>query len=574
MISGFRERYLDYDELTAQLRGWAEQYPDIVRLGSIGQTPEGRELWLLTLGPDPDRARPAVWVDGNMHATELCGSSVALAIAEDVIGLHLAASGRRDDGGGGALPAPVADTVREVLFHVLPRMSPDGAEQVLKTGRYVRSVPRDLRPNRAHARWTAQDVDGDGLALLMRKRDAGGEFVESADVPGLMLLRTIDDDGPFYKVYPEGLIENFDGRAVPAPNFLSDNQTDLNRNFPFSWAPEPEQVGAGAFPMSEPESRAVVEFTSRAPHLFAWLNLHTFGGVFIRPLGHQPDSKMDCDDLALFRQIAAWGEAHTGYPTVSGFEEFTYEPDKPLHGDLTDYAYHQRGCIAYVCELWDLFERVGMARPGKKFVDRYTHQSRDDMIRLARWDAEHNRGRVLRPWRRFTHPQLGEVEVGGLDPRFGLSNPPPELIDDICRAQSAMFLRVAAMAPRVAIAKVERASAGADVTRIDVTVENRGYLPTYVLSSAKKLAWNEPLYADVEADGCALIDAGEAHREIGHLDGWGRGLHDGTGALYYMRSRGTSGARTVTWTVRGRGRLRLRVGSCRVGWISQVVEVG
>jgi hypothetical protein len=78
------------------------------------------------------------------------------------------------------------------------------------------------------------------------------------------------------------MIENFDGITIPTPGFLSDNPTDLNRNFPFSWMPVYEQEGAGDFPLSEAESRAVVEFTSRAPHLFAWLNVHTFGGVFTR----------------------------------------------------------------------------------------------------------------------------------------------------------------------------------------------------------------------------------------------------------------------------------------------------
>ncbi len=352
--------------------------------------------------------RPGVWVDGNMHASELCGSSAALAIAEDAIRLHTHPAEELH-----GLPAHVRERLRGVLFHILPRMSPDGAEAVLKTGRYVRSVPRDDRPNRNHARWQSQDVDGDGLQLVMRKLDPGGEFVESSEARGLMLERQLEDPGPYYKVYPEGVIENFDGVTIPTPSFLSDNQPDLNRNFPFEWHPEHEQIGAGAFPMSEPESRAVVEAASRRPHLFAWLNFHTFGGVFIRPLGDKPDSKMDQDDLALFRQIAAWCETCTGYPTVSGFEEFTYEPDKPIRGDLSEYAYHQRGCIAFAVELWDLFERVGFEKK-KRFVDRYTHFERADMVKLAKWDAEHNAGRVLAQWKKFRHPQLGEVEVGGL----------------------------------------------------------------------------------------------------------------------------------------------------------------
>ena len=125
-----------------------------------------------------------------------------------------------------------AARLRDVRFYVLPRMSPDGAEAVLANGRYVRSVPRDERPARAHAYWRCDDVDGDGLALAMRVRDPGGEMVESPEFPGLLLPRTIDDPPPYYKVYPEGVIENFDGSNVPSPHFLSDNQTDLNRNFP------------------------------------------------------------------------------------------------------------------------------------------------------------------------------------------------------------------------------------------------------------------------------------------------------------------------------------------------------
>lgn len=565
---GFRARYLDYDELTAQLRAWADAMPEVARLSSIGTTPEGREMWLLTIGREPERARPAVWIDGNMHAAELCGSSVALAIAEDVLRLH-ADPGATAHG----LPGHVADALRGVLFYVLPRMSPDGAEAVLTTGRYVRSIPRDERVHRNHARWIAEDVDGDGLALVMRVRDPAGEFAESRDVPGLLVQRELEDEGPFYKVYPEGRIENFDGHTVPTPSFLSDNQTDLNRNFPWSWAPEHDQVGAGAFPGSEPESRAVIEFTSRRPHIFAWLNLHTFGGVFIRPLGHQPDSKMDPDDLALFRQIEQWATEHTGYPTVSGFEEFLYEPDKPLHGDLTDYAYHQRGCIAYVCELWDLFAQLGWERP-KRFVDSYSHFTREQMVKLARWDAEHNAGRALPAWRPLRHPQLGDVEVGGLDPRIGLWNPPYDRLAEVCASQAAAFLRVAALAPRVELARVDRKALGGGVTRVELAVENHGYLPTYVLSSARKLEWSEPLYADLVCGaGCELDDPSSAHRELGHLDGWGRGRFDGTGALYYMRSRGTTGARRATWLVRGRGTVTVRVGSCRTGWQERLIEL-
>ena len=564
---GFRKSYLDHDALTNQVRGWAAAFPEIVRLSSIGTTPEGRDLWLLTIGPDPDRTRPSVWVDGNMHASELCGSSVALAMAEDILRHHLDPEAPLLD-----LPRPAIDALRDVRWFVLPRMSPDGAEAVLKTGRYVRSAPRDLRPNRTHSRWMTGDVDGDGLALLMRVKDPGGEYVASEEVPGLMLPRRIEDDGPYYKLYPEGYIEHFDGHTIPTPHFLSDNETDFNRQFPWSWAPAHEQAGAGAYPLAEPEARAVVEHASRHPEIFAWLNCHTFGGVFIRPLGHLPDTKMDPQDLALFRQIGAWGEELTGYPMVSGFEEFTYEPDKPLHGDLSDYAYNQRGAIAYVVELWDLFKRIGMPRK-KRFVDAYTQLGRTEMIALGHWDAKHNEGRVVRPWKAFRHAQLGAVEIGGVDPRVGLWNPPYDQIASICADQSKAFLRVASLAPRLAFGEVTTEALSDGLTRVVVSVENHGYLPTYVLSSARKLDFNEPLHVDADLHGVKLVDPAEAHRSIGHLDGWGRGLYDGSGALYYQRSRGNTGSATVTYLVRGRGNLTLRAGCCRVGEVHRTIVI-
>ncbi len=563
---GFRTRYLSYDELTHQVQAWSSRFPEIVRVSSIGCSSEGRELWLLTLGKDPDRVRPAIWIDGNMHASELCGSSAALAIAEDFIRLHIEERPKLHQ-----LPDHIFDSLRQVLIYVLPRMSPDGAEAVLSSGRYVRSVTRDPRGARNRCRWVAEDVDRNGMMLTMRQRDRAGEYVECRDVPGWMLPRDIEDVGPFYKIYPEGSIENFDGVEIPTPHFLSDNPTDLNRNFPYAWMPEHAQAGAGEFPLSEPESRAVVAATTALPHLFAWLNLHTFGGVYIRPLGDKPDSQMPREDLAVFDQIGEWALRYTGYPMVSGYEEFTYEPDKPLHGDLVDYAYHQRGCVAMVCELWDLFRQAEVSVK-RRFVDHYTKLTRRELVQLARWDLEQNRGRALKPWKPYRHPQLGDVEIGGLDPRAGIWNPPPEKIDQICKGQSAVMLRIAAMAPDIHT-HVVGSGLGGGLTRVDACIENRGYLPTYILESARKLDWNEPMVAECETRGCTLEQGARPRVSLGHLDGWGRGLFFDTAGFHFQRSRGNSHERRVSWLVRGRGEVRIHVGSCRIGKTTRVVEI-
>ena len=569
----FRDKYRDYAELTAQLAAWQKAHPDFVRVTSIGKSAEGRDIPLVTIGRKPDEHRPAIWVDGNMHATELCGSSVALAIAEDVINIHRgqpASSGHpaspRHPGEGRdpVLPAHMADVLRESLFYVVPRMSPDGAEAVLKTGRYVRSSPMAKRKHKGHAYWEAHDFDGNGQINYMRQQNDDGELVELPGHPGVMVPRMPEDPPPYYRIYPEGRIVNFDGRRIPDPYFLSDNQYDFNRNFPYTWAPEHEQEGAGDYPGSAPETRAILDFSIAHPNIFAWLNLHTFGGVLIRPLGDKPDDKMDQGDLAVYRQVEAWMKEFTGYPTVSGFHEFLYAPEKPLKGDLTDYAYHQRGAIAYVIELWDLFTQIGMERK-KPFVDVYSRFDRKDYVALAKWDKEVNKGRVFGTWRKTRHPQLGEVEVGGLDNRVGISNPPYELLAKVCEEQSAAFLRVAALVPRVSIEKVAQEKIGGDLTRIELRIANKGYLATYGLSSAKKLPFAEALRVTTEGQGVKITAPSETVIEVGHLEGWGQGLYAGSN-VFFPWTRGNANERFVTLIAQGSGKLRVKVGSVRVGY--------
>src|SRR5438046_4451222 len=121
----FRQKYLQYAELTAAIAAWSKQHPEILRVTSIGKSAEGRDIPLLTIGRNPDEARPAIWVDGNMHASEVCGSSVALAIAEDVLNLHRGEKTAMSS----SLPPHMADAVKDALFYIVPRVSPDGAEE-------------------------------------------------------------------------------------------------------------------------------------------------------------------------------------------------------------------------------------------------------------------------------------------------------------------------------------------------------------------------------------------------------------------------------------------------------------
>ncbi|SEO95837.1 M14 family metallopeptidase [Aquisalimonas asiatica] len=562
---GFRHRYLRFAELTSQLRAWADTYPDITRLHSLGTSAEGRDIWLLEISRNPGTQRPAAWVDGNMHGTEVAASSVALAIAEAVLRIHV-----EPRAAAAELPAPLLETLRDIQLYVLPRLSPDGAEAVLERGGFVRSVPR-RHDTTGHAPWwQPRDMSGDGRCRCMRIPDAAGDFVAAEGLPGLMLPRQIDDPPPWFRLYPEGEIIDFDGETVPDADPLA-NTADLNRNFPWDWRPEPQQTGAGAFPGSEPETAAVMGFAADHPNIFAWLNLHTFGGVFIRPLGTQGDAHMHPGDRRLYRQLADWAATFTGYPTVSGYEQFTYEPEQPLRGDLVDFAYHQRGCLAVACELWDLFRRLDMPTPAR-FVDHYTALDRNDLQRLADWDRDHNHGRIFTDWTPVEHPQLGAVEVGGADPVVGIWNPPPESLPALCESVASYWLRVAALLPRLVIEEVVVSNVDEQLFEVSVTMANHGYLSTAGIPSSAALPWNHGVLAELVPHGCRLAAPADARRELGHLEGWGIGAGAMRHMPWFQRSGGSGHRRTLRWLVHGEGTLTLSVGNARLGWLQRVIN--
>src|SRR5207253_6867797 len=75
------DHILRYDELTKLLHAWADARPNLVQLESIGTTPQGRSMWFLTLTNSKTGTaleKPALIVDGNMHATEWGGGVAAL----------------------------------------------------------------------------------------------------------------------------------------------------------------------------------------------------------------------------------------------------------------------------------------------------------------------------------------------------------------------------------------------------------------------------------------------------------------------------------------------------------------
>jgi len=162
--------------------------------------------------------------------------------------------------------------------------------------------------------------------------------------------------------------------------------------------------------------------------------------------------------------------------------------------------------------------------------------------------------------------------VGGFDGRIGISNPPLSKLAETCASQSAAFLRVAALVPQVALELISTEDLGNGHTRIELRVANRGYFGTYGLCSAKKLTHAEPLRLTTAGDGVTLVAPLEQVTQIGHLEGWGTGLHHGI-SIFMPWTRGNGSEKNVALVVQGQGNLQVRVGSCRTGWTELALSI-
>lgn len=523
-------RYLKYEELAAFLEACAGRYPDLCQVAEIGRSPEGRSIWAVTLtqrSTGDHREKPGYLVDANTHAGEVTGGAAA------IYSIHWLLTQYGTD--------PVATELLDTrAFYVVPRIAVDGVETYLTTPHSLRSTPRLYPEPEPLPGLYPEDVDGDGLILTMRMVHPDGEWKADPTDPRLMLRRRPEDRaGTFYRIFTEGLIEKGDGRSVPPERKRWG--LDFNRNYPAFWHPEVKQTGAGPYPLSEPETRALAQFVTSHPNVGAYVSYHTSGGVLLRPPSHTGDEKGNQADLDGFRLIGQLCTRLTGHPCKSTYEAFNY-PGAALVNGADDWAYEHLGVQAYTFELWDMDGQAGVAgyaQIGVKGLREQTwEQQEDDERKRLAWQDRELGGKGFIPWRPFQHPQLGLVEIGGWDVKRTIQNPPegPLLAAEATRAAAFTFRHALAL-PRLALT-VKAEPLGSGLFKVSARVRNIGALPTNVTEVALTMKAAPPVRLELGGDVSLL--AGERRREAGHLEGWvateGRPARDEAWADWIVRA--------------------------------------
>lgn len=525
--------YYTYDVLTKILHEFVEAYPQLAQLESIGKSLEGRELWLVTLtnqATGPALEKPAYWIDANTHAGEVTGSTVVLY----TIWSYLTQYGHDEK---------VTRVLDRSAIYLLPRLSVDGAERYLTTPYTLRSSTRLYPYVEERDGLYPADIDGNGLILTMRVPNPNGDWKCSEKDPRIMRKRGIDDEGgTYYSILTEGLIRNYDGFFIPiAP---ARQGLDINRNYPYEWAPEGTERGAGPYPFSEPETKAEAEFWRTHPNISGLVTYHTTSGVLLRPYSTQPDESLPTADLDVFNLMGKRGTEITGYPAVSVYHGFRYHPKEVMHGAMDDFAYDHHGWFAFTPELWDLPTTAGVGP--REFIKWMRWHPEEDDLKIMRWNDEVMHGEAFINWQPFDHPQLGAVEIGGWNSKLYQQNAPLQYLAELCEKQSQWTLSNASLCPYLTLPQLIVESQGEHIYHITAIVENGGFLPTYTSQKALERKDVRPIEVELAVPEGVEITSGKRRQEVGQLEGRSNKIWN-----WFSGSSPTDNRCKLEWVVKG-----------------------
>jgi Zinc carboxypeptidase len=551
-------RLYDYPEMEAALKKLAAAHPDLLSLGSLGKSVEGRDMWCMTINnakTGSDRAKAAMYVDGNVHGNEVQATEACLYLIWYLTEHY----GRVEN---------ITKLLDEKAFYIVPTINPDGraywftGPNTTNSSRSGKS-PRDDDRDGLFDEDGYDDLNGDGQITQMRKKDPNGRFKLNPDDPRLLVPVKPGEKGEYEQLGTEGIDNDGDGQINEDPP----GGYDMNRNWPADWQPEHVQGGAGDFPLSWPETNCVARFIIDHPNIAGVQSFHNAGGMILRGPGNQTrQAAYPQGDDRIAEEIGAVGARMIPFYRNMVIYRDLYS----VHGGFVNWTYEHLGIFSFTNELWNTDQMLGTPAPPGTSND----QALANAVGATRQDSQlfaNDKllfGATYKEWKPAKHPVYGDIEIGGFV-KESQRVPPTFLIEELCHRNAAFVVYHADQMPKLEFGDIEVKPLNGEVFTVTATVKNTRAIPS-VAQQASAHNIGLPDVLSLEGPGLTVLAGGRlVDQYTGEIEAVERD------PAHQKLSAGVPGLGSIRirWFVKGTGEGTIKHTSQKGGTITKSVTV-
>jgi hypothetical protein len=480
------KRYYSYAEWTKIMHDIQKKYPHLSDIESIGKSRMGRDQFLITITAKvtgKHSEKPAMWVDGAIHGNEVNGIMCSLYLM-----WYLLTRYDYDD--------YVHDLVDTCTFYILPGLNVDANESFVSYPNTPNNPREPYRPedndgDGLYDEDQTEDVDGDGELSTMYIVDPKGDYKLSPDKRQFVRVEDEKEEvRRFRRIGDEGFDNDGDGMI----NEDDIGGPDPNRNYPYGW----NLRDGNPYPMSEPETRNVYEFQIAHPNIFASFHYHNTGRLImfqapparVSRVQVQPSERSQRMEELERRRKEEMKKANKYVQFFDRQVEEKYQHDMDVQTDIVTMGarilknyrptisglsgqanaatYYMLGAYGYLIELWGSpdFE-ADEDGDGRVSDDEYLKWV-DTELTGEGWISPH----------KVSHPDLGEIWIGGSPKKHLRRTPPARYIEMEAMKNAQFVMYCASQFPKVEIDDVSVTPVTDELYWVEVAVKNDRVYPT------------------------------------------------------------------------------------------------
>lgn len=463
-------RWHDVNELWDDMERLEKTFPKFLNLESVGKSYNGHDIMYMTINnPDtgPELSKAAMYVDANIHGNEIQGGEVCLY----TIWYLMENYGKIDK---------ITRLVDERVFYIFPCVNPDGRQYFMEAeggGARTGQVPVDSDNDGLYEEDGPNDLNGNNIIEQIRKYVPGkGNMRISARDKRILEPVAYGETGDYILLGREGIDDDGDGSI----NEDGPGSYDPNRNWAVDWQPNYVQRGAMEYPFQLPESNAINKFLKAHPNIAGVQAYHNSGGMILRGPGAQSLGEYSATDVKFYDELGKNGERMLPFYRYIVIWSGLYT----VHGGFIDWTSDGLGMISFSNELWNGRQQYYTSPELQK-------QTQDPNSPISGttgsyfFDDHLEFGDQFSDWKKFDHPDYGEVEIGGSWKKTRGRLPPRFMNEELCHRNMAFTLYQADELPMMKMGQHKVEKIGKNIYKIWVEFSNPKVAPTITEKAAK-----------------------------------------------------------------------------------------